>query len=335
MSAIQEPFAAIVVDRPDGKYQAAFRDLTLAELPDQGEVLVRVRYSSLNYKDALAVTGKGRIARTFPLVPGIDLAGEVVESAAAGFEPGDAVLVTGCEIGEIHWGGFSQYARMNSQWLVPIPDGLDARLAMGVGTAGFTAMLAVMALEHHGVDKAGEVVVTGAAGGVGSMAVALLAQAGFQQIVASSGRPEQEPYFRELGATGVIPRSEFADAAKPLESERWAGAVDTVGGNTLARLVVQTRTQGAVAACGLAGGSDLAMTVFPYILRGVSLLGINSVYLPHARRLAAWQRIARDLPREQLERMIQVEPFARVPELSEQVLAGQVRGRIVVDLGQE
>lgn len=333
MSTVNEPFAAMVVDRPEGKYLAQFRDLKLADLPDQGDVLVRVRYSSLNYKDALAVTGKGRIARTFPLVPGIDLAGEVVESQSPKFKPGDPVLVTGCEIGEIYWGGFSQYARMNSQWLVPIPAGLDTRLAMGVGTAGFTAMLAVMALEHHGVDKSGEVVVTGAAGGVGSMAIALLARAGFERILASTGRPEQEPYFRELGATGVVPRSEFAEAAKPLERERWAGSIDTVGGNTLAKLVVQTRTQGAVAACGLAGGSDLNMTVFPYILRGVSLLGINSVYLPDARRQAAWKRIASDLPRDLLERMIQVEPFARVPELSEQVLAGRVRGRIVVDLG--
>jgi len=333
MSDIREPFSAIVVDRPEGKYQAQFRDLRLADLPDQGEVLVRVRYSTINYKDALAVTGKGRIARTFPLVPGIDLAGEVVESRAAGFKPGDQVLVTGCEIGEIHWGGFSQYARMNAQWLVPIPAGLDARLAMGVGTAGFTAALAVMALEHHGVDKSGETVVTGAAGGVGSIALVLLARAGFRQIIASTGRPEEEAYLRHLGATGIIPRAELDQPANPLESQRWTGAVDVVGGKTLAKLISQMQCGGAVAVCGLAGGTDLNTSVYPIILRGVSILGINSVYIPHSLRMQAWERIARDLPHDLLESMIQMEPFARVPEVSEQVLAGKVRGRVVVDLG--
>ena len=333
MSAIHEPFTAIVVDRPEGKYQAQFRDLTRADLPDQGDVLVRVRYSSLNYKDALAVTGKGRIARTFPLVPGIDLAGEVVESASTDFKPGDAVLVTGCEIGEVHWGGFSQFARMRSQWLVPIPQGWDARLAMGVGTAGFTAMLAVMALEHHGVDKSGEVVVTGAAGGVGSIALTMLAKAGFQQILASTGRVEEEPYLKQLGATGVIQRAELDQPASALESQRWAGAVDVVGGQTLSKLISQMRCGGAVAVCGLAGGADLNTSVYPIILRGVSILGINSVYIPQSLRLEAWERVARDLSPEMIERMIHVEPLSRVPQLSEQVLAGQVRGRVVVDLG--
>ncbi len=328
-----ENFSAIVVDRPDGQYQAAFRDLSAADLPDQGDVLIRVRYSSINYKDALAVTGKGRIARTFPLVPGIDLAGEVVESASADFKPGDSVLVTGCEIGEVHWGGYSQYARMSSEWLVPLPGGLDARQAMGVGTAGFTAMLAVMALERHGIDKEGEVVVTGAAGGVGSIALALLAKAGYRQILASTGRPEEEPYLKKLGATGVIARSELDQPSKPLESERWAGAVDVVGGDTLAKLISQMKCGGAVAVCGLAGGTELNTSVFPIILRGVSILGINSVYIPHSLRLEAWDRVARDLPLELLDEMIQVEPFAKVPELSRQVLAGRIRGRIVVDMG--
>ena len=332
MSQIPESFAAIVVDRPEGRYQAEFRDLTVAELPDQGDVLVRVQYSTINYKDALAVTGKGRIARTFPIVPGIDLAGEVVESSVTEFKPGDQVLVTGCEIGEVHWGGFSQYARMNSKWLVPIPQGLDARSAMGIGTAGFTAMLAVMALEHHGIDKRGEVVVTGAAGGVGSIALALLAKAGFEQILASTGRPEEEPYLRNLGATGIIARSELDQPANPLESQRWSGAVDVVGGQTLSKLISQIQCGGAIAVCGLAGGTDLHTSVFPIILRGVSVLGINSVYIPHTLRLQAWERIARDLPIDQLESMIQMEPFERVPDLSEQVLAGKVRGRIVVDM---
>lgn len=333
MTEIREPFKALVIDQPDGRYQAAFRDLTVTDLPAQGDVLVRVRYSSLNYKDALAVTGKGRIARTFPLVPGIDLAGEVVESGSAEFRPGDAVLITGCEIGEVHWGGYSQYARVSPEWLVPIPAGLDARLAMGIGTAGFTAMLAVMALEHNGVDKSGEVVVTGAGGGVGGTAITLLAQAGFERIIASTGRPEEEPYYRDLGATGVIHRDELDQPAKPLESERWAAAVDSVGGRTLAKLLSQMACGGAIAVCGLAGGTELNTTVFPIILRGVNLLGINSVYIPHEKRLAGWARVARDLPLERLEEMIRVEPFARVPELAEAVLAGRVRGRIVVDLG--
>ncbi|GAB4351344.1 MAG: MDR family oxidoreductase [Gammaproteobacteria bacterium] len=333
MTQIPDTFSAIVVDRPEGRYQAEFRELSLAELPDQGDVVVRVRYSTINYKDALAVTGKGRIARKFPIVPGIDLAGEVVESESDAFKPGDPVLVTGCEIGEVYWGGYSQYARMNSQWLVPIPEGLDARLAMGIGTAGFTAMLAVMALEHHGVDRSGEVVVTGAAGGVGSVALALLAKAGFQQILASTGRPEEEAYLKSLGATGIIDRSELDQPAKPLESQRWAAAIDVVGGQTLSKLISQMQCGGAVAVCGLAGGTELHTSVYPIILRGVSVLGINSVYIPHSLRLKAWERVAKDLPLDLLESMIRDEPFRKVPELSEQVLAGKVRGRIVVDMG--
>lgn len=333
MPQTNDSFSALIVDRPEGRYSADFKTLTRADLPAEGEVLVRVRYSGINYKDALAVTGKGRIARRFPLVPGIDLAGTVLESAAPGFKPGDEVLLCGAEIGEMYWGGYSQLQRVSAAGLVPMPAGLDARTAMGIGTAGFTATLAVMALEHHGVDKAGEVVVTGAAGGVGGVSMALLAQAGFERIVASTGRPQEADYLHELGATAVIDRHELDQPAKALESERWAAAVDTVGGQTLAKVLSQMSCGSAIAVCGLAGGAELHTSVYPIILRGVSLLGINSVYIPHARRLEAWTRVARDLPKPLLERLIRVEPFAKVPALAEQVLAGKVRGRIVLDMG--
>jgi len=327
----EETFRALVVEEGDGGRRVELRDLPASALP-AGEVLVRVAYSTLNYKDGLAITGKGKVLRSSPLAPGIDFAGTVVESAVPEFRPGDQVVLTGWGVGERHWGGFSQLNRVKAEWLVPLPEGMTAQQAMTIGTAGFTAMLCVQALERHGVRPGGrEVVVTGAAGGVGSVAVALLAQAGFT-VVASTGRPEEEPYLRELGAAGVIDRSAFTGPGRPLESERWAGAVDTVGGATLSGLFRSMAYNSAVAACGNAGGTEFTASVFPFILRGVALLGVESVLIPPAERRAAWTRIARDLPVPLLERMTEVIPLAALPEYAERITGGNVRGRVVVDV---
>ncbi len=327
----QQLFKALVLDQQEGAVTATIRELAADALPD-GDVLVAVAYSSLNYKDGLAVTGQGRIVRSYPFVPGIDLAGTVVESQSPAFQPGDQVVLTGWGVGERHWGGYAQLARVRSEWLVPLPAGMDLEQAMGIGTAGFTAMLCVMALEERGLAPGGRpVVVTGASGGVGSVAVALLAQLGYH-VVASTGRAELHAYLQELGAREIIGRAALASPGKPLESERWGGAIDTVGGDTLAGLLRAMAYGTSVAACGLAGGSALNTTVFPFILRGVSLLGIDSVMCPQERRRAAWARLARDLPRDALERIVQVVPLAEVPALSRQILAGQVRGRIVIDV---
>lgn len=293
--------------------------------------MVRVAYSSLNYKDGLAITGAGKVIRSFPMVPGIDLAGVVLESASAHFKPGDAVLLTGYGIGERHWGGMAELARVRSEWLVPLPEGLTLKEAMGIGTAGFTAMLAVMALEAHGVDKTREVLVTGAAGGVGSLAVALLARLGYR-VVASTGRLSEEGYLRSLGAAEVIERSLLSAPARPLESERFAGAVDTVGGAVLAGVLPRVAYGGSVAACGNAGGPRLETTVFPFILRGVNLLGVDSVMCPREQRLLAWQRLAQELPKPLLEAMVRTVELEEVPALAQAILQGQVRGRVVVRL---
>jgi putative YhdH/YhfP family quinone oxidoreductase len=327
-------FKALVATETDGKPVVAFRDLTDADLP-AGEVLVRVAYSGLNYKDGLALNGnRGKVMRKFPMVPGIDLAGTVVESRAAGFKPGDAVAATGWGLSETNWGGYTQRARLAAEWLVKLPVALDVKRAMAIGTAGFTAMLAVMALEDAGV-RPGEraVLVTGAAGGVGSVAVALLARLGFK-VAAATGRPETHDYLRNLGATGFVARDDLHKVGRPLESERWAGTVDTVGSQTLAMVLSQTARHGAVAACGLAGGSDLPTTVLPFILRGVNLLGIDSVYCPRPRREAAWQRLARDLPLDKLDAMTRVVPFAELLALSPAILKGQIRGRTVIDVNR-
>lgn len=327
----QETFRALVLTQADGVVHAEFRQLTNADLPE-GDTLVEVAYSSLNYKDGLNVTGKGKISRFFPMVPGIDLAGTVVESAGAAYRPGDQVVLTGWGIGERHWGGYAQRARVRSEWLVPLPAGMTLLHSMAVGTAGFTAMLAVMALEEAGVAPGErEVLVTGAAGGVGSVAVAVLAHLGYR-VAASTGRSETHEYLRELGATTIVPREELMKPGRPLESERWAGVVDTVGGDALARALSATATHGAVAACGNAGGIGLTTTVFPFILRGVRLIGIDSVLCPAERRRAAWDRLARDLPPAMLDRMTQVEPLSRVAELCEAIIAGRVRGRVVLDV---
>jgi acrylyl-CoA reductase (NADPH) len=330
-------FRALLLEQgaaPDA-VTASIRALPLSELP-AGEVRIAVAYSSLNYKDALAVTNRGRIIRRFPMVPGIDLAGRVEESSAPGFRPGDPVLVTGWGIGERTWGGYAEQARVAADWIVPLPDGMTLKHAMGIGTAGFTAMLCVMALEERGVAPGGrEVVVTGASGGVGSIAVALLARLGYP-VVASTGRASTHDYLRALGAKEIIDRGALAGASnRPMESERWGGAVDTVGGETLAGLLRSMAYYGTVAACGLAGGSNLSTTVIPFILRGVALVGVESVLCPTPRRRAAWARLARDLPAALLDRIVQVAPLEQVPGLCEDLLAGRLQGRVVVEVGRD
>ncbi len=334
LSLPTQPFDAIVLDRNDDQVAVETRSLRLDDLPP-GEVLVEVAYSSINYKDALAVTNRGRIVKGFPIVPGVDLAGTVVASDSPEAAPGEGVIVCGRGIGEEHWGGYSRYARVQAEWLIRLPDGMSLRQAMIIGTAGYTAMLAVMALEEHGLEPGGgEVAVTGASGGVGSFAVAILSRAG-HQVVASSGRAELAPYLRQLGAHEVLPRAELGTPPeRPLLSTRWAGAVDNVGGDTLASLIAAMQRHGSIAACGLAGGVGLQTTVFPFILRGVNLLGMDSNYCPRPRRQAAFDRLAKDLPADVLERIVdRVVPLAEVPAASRALLDGQVRGRVVVDVG--
>ncbi len=327
-------FQALLLEEKAGKPVASFRELPIDALPG-GNVLVAVDWSSLNYKDALAVTGRGKIVRQYPMVPGIDLAGTVEESSSPAFRRGDQVIVTGCGLGEDVWGGYSQMARVNAEWVVPLPKSLSLKQAMAIGTAGFTAMLCVTALEDHGLKPGdGEVAVTGAAGGVGSVAVALLAKLG-HEVAASTGRAETHDYLSSLGARRILDRQFFtAPAGKPLGSQRWAGAVDTVGGQTLASLIRSLCYGRSVAACGLAGGADLNTTVYPFILRGVNLLGINSSLCPYERRLRAWQRLACDLPLELLGSMTQTGGLRDIPRLSEEILAGRIRGRMVIDVNR-
>jgi acrylyl-CoA reductase (NADPH) len=327
-----EPFSALVVDQRDGTQYSEIRTLHEADLP-VGDVVVRVRYSSLNYKDGLAVTGTAKVVRSFPMVPGIDLVGEVVESANPVYREGDAVLLTGWGIGERHWGGFTQYTRVRSEWLVPLPAGLSMIHSMALGTAGFTAMLCVQALEQAGlVADAREVLVTGAAGGVGSIAVALLAKAGYN-VAAATGRPHEAAYLEALGARRIVDRATLSAPGRPLEAETWAAAIDTVGGDTLAGVIRSLAYHAPVAACGNAGGAQLSVSVFPFILRAVKLIGVESVMVPFAPRQAAWARLARDLAPAVLDSFHQVVPLADLPAYSQAILAGQVRGRVVVDLG--
>ena len=287
-------FKGIVIEKDEAGYRAAVNDIDAAQLPE-GDVTVAVDYSTLNYKDGLAITGKGPVVRKFPMVPGIDLVGTVEASDSAEWKVGDKVILNGWGVGETHWGGLAQKARLKGEWLVPLPATLSPRQAMAIGTAGYTAMLCVMALERHGVTPAkGEVVVTGAAGGVGSVAVALLARLGYT-VVAVSGRPEEAEYLKGLGAAEVMERAAFAAPGKPLARERWAGAVDVVGSHVLANLCASMKYGGVVAACGLAGGMDLPATVAPFILRGVTLAGIDSVMAPRDLRIEAWRRLATDL----------------------------------------
>lgn len=331
MTTHPDSFRALRVVKDGDLIRADIQDLPTSQLPE-GDTLIQVTHSSLNYKDGLAVAGKPGVLRTYPMTPGIDLAGTVLEDQTGAFLPGTNVILTGWGIGERQDGGYATLARVKSGWLVPQPAGTDAHWAMSVGTAGFTAMLAVMALEEHGVKPdGGEVLVTGAAGGVGSTAVALLAAAGFQ-VTASTGRAEEADYLRGLGASKVIAREEVSGLKRPLEKERWAGVVDTVGGDTLAGAYAATRTHGSLAVCGLAGGHALNTTVFPMILRGVNLLGVDSVTCPMPRRGAAWGRLARDLPISKLEAVTQVRGLTELPVLAPQILAGQVRGRTVIDI---
>jgi len=325
-------FRALVL-RQDGKtVTPAIERASFADLP-AGDVLVRVSHSSLNYKDGMVIGGIGRLVRNYPHVPGIDFAGIVAESTDARWKVGQGVVLTGWRVGEMRWGGYAEYARVPGDMLVALPHGLSARQAMAIGTAGFTSMLAVLALEAHGVTPgSGDVLVTGAAGGVGSVAAAVLAKLGYR-VVGSSGRPETADYLKSLGVAEIVDRATLAVApARPLDSERWAGCVDAVGGTTLATVLTQMKYRGAVAACGLAGGSDLATTVIPFLLRGVSLLGIDSVMCPTVLRQTAWGRLARDLPQDLLESMIETISLEQLPEYGSKILAGQTRGRVVVEL---
>jgi acrylyl-CoA reductase (NADPH) len=327
-----DPFRALILENTNDAVQSTLKELPLHSLPE-ADVLVSVAYSSLNYKDALAVTNRGKIVRRFPMVPGIDLSGTVAESKSDRFKPGVPVVLTGWGVGEEHWGGFAQLARVKSDWLLPLPDGLTLKQAMQIGTAGLTAMFCVMALEEHGVPPSkGEIIVTGATGGVGCIAVMLLAKLGYH-VVASTGKAETHEFLRSLGASEVIDRSQLAARSdKPLERGRWAGAVDSVGGDTLAALLRQMERNGCVTAVGLAGGAELHTTVHPFILRAVSLIGISSVYMAVERRRRAWTRLADELPLETLDRLTQTARLADVPALGEQMIHGNIRGRVVIDV---
>ena len=326
-------FRALLAEKSASGYSVGLQELTDEDLPKDGEVLVDVAYSSLNYKDGLAVTARGKIIRRFPMVLGIDLAGTVVESSSPEFRPGDRVLGTGQNLGEMDWGGYTQRERVRANSIVHVPEGLSLEDSMRIGTAGITAMLCVMALEQWGIARDGEVVVTGAAGGVGSLAVMLLAKAGYR-VVASTGRPELEPWLRELGASSIVAREELSKKGGPLQTERWAGAIDTVGGETLANLLAQTAYEGAIAACGMAGGGELSTTVWPLILRNVGLLGVSSIRTSKEKRNEGWARLARDLDRDRLASISRTEPLSKIVELAEEILAGQVRGRVVIDVNQ-
>ncbi|MBV8682823.1 MAG: oxidoreductase [Caulobacteraceae bacterium] len=329
---MSETFRAIRLFKTDGGQEARIVDLADSDLM-AGDVDVRVDYSTVNYKDGLAMTGRAPVVRVWPLTPGVDFAGTVERSAHAGFAPGDKVVLNGWGVGETHHGGYAQRARVKGDWLVKLPQGLSTAQAMAIGTAGYTAMLCVLGLEREGVmpDK-GEVIVTGAAGGVGSVAVALLSKLGYR-VVASTGRKAEEgEYLTGLGAADIIDRAELSGPGRPLGKERWAGAVDAVGSHTLANVLSQTRYGGAVTACGLAQGMDLPASVAPFILRGVTLVGIDSVMCPKPRREEAWMRLARDLDLGLLETMTRRAALSDVPQLAEEILAAKVRGRVVVDV---
>jgi len=326
-------FTALVLDESDGKVAAAIKELPESALP-AGDVTLRVTHSTLNYKDGMILSGIGRLVRKYPHVPGVDFAGVVEASEHKDWKPGDQAVLTGWRVGEMHWGGYATRARVKGDWLVPLPQGMSARQAMAVGTAGFTSMLAVLALEAHGVTPdQGEVLVTGAAGGVGSVATAILAKLGYA-VTCSTGRAATHDYLRSLGAKAFVDRASLATpSGKPLDAERWAGAIDSVGGSTLASVLGQIKYRGSVAACGLAGGPKLEMTVIPFLLRGVNLLGIDSVMCPMAPRRQAWERLARDLPRDKLEAIIEPAKLSDLPRLAGAILKGEVRGRVVVETG--
>jgi acrylyl-CoA reductase (NADPH) len=327
-------FRALLLEEKDGKVTPTIKSLTAGQLP-AGDVTVAVTHSTLNYKDGMIMAGLGRIVRQYPHVPGIDFAGTVETSDSPAFKPGDKVILTGWRVGEWFWGGYAQRARVKSEWLVPLPPGMSLQQSMAIGTAGFTAMLAVMALEKHGLKPGtGEVLVTGAAGGVGSVAIAVLARLGYE-VVASSGRGETESYLKDLGARTVVDRAAIlASPGKPLVTERWAGCVDAVGGQTLAGVLPAMKYGSAVAACGNTGGNDVPVSIIPFLLRGVSMLGIDSAMKAMPDRREAWRRLAQDLPMAKLDALTTVIGLGDLPEAGGRILKGQVRGRIVVDLSR-
>ncbi|MGV2897118.1 MDR family oxidoreductase [Achromobacter sp. AGC78] len=326
-------FNGILIEKDEQGYRASVQALTQADLP-QGDVLVKVDYSTLNYKDALAITGKGPIVRSFPMVPGIDFAGVVEQSEHADFAPGQRVILNGWGVGEQHWGGLAQYARVKADWLIHAPDGMSNRHAMAIGTAGYTAMLCVIALEKAGIrPDAGDVVVTGANGGVGSFAIAILHKLGYR-VVAATGRPDESGYLSRLGASEIIDRATLSAPGKPLQKERWAAGIDSVGSHTLANLCASIKADGAVAACGMAQGLDLPASVAPFILRGVSLLGINSVTRPRSERIHAWNRLATDLPTAIIDSISRDITLGDAMQTAQDLMAGKVQGRVVVDVNQ-
>jgi acrylyl-CoA reductase (NADPH) len=322
-------FNAIVIER-EPTYRATVQPLDDARLP-AGEVTVRVQWSTINYKDALAITGRAPVVRQFPMVPGIDFAGEVLESGDPLYKKGDQVVLNGWGVGEIHWGGLSQMARVKGDWLIPLPEQFTARQAMAIGTAGYTAMLCVLVLERHGITpNHGQILVTGAAGGVGSVAVAILSELGYA-VAAVTGRPAEAQFLKSLGAAEVLERAQFASAGKPLGKERWAGAIDVVGSHTLVNVCASLKYGGVVAACGLAGGMDLPASVAPFILRGVSLAGVDSVMCPRPRRLEAWQRLTHDLDMRKLELLTEEIGLSQVIDQAAALLEGRIRGRTLVN----
>ncbi|PLX38846.1 MAG: oxidoreductase [Hyphomicrobiales bacterium] len=326
-----DTFRALLIDKTDEGQSVAYTQLTDADLME-GDVTVRVTHSTVNYKDGLAITGKAPILRKYPLIPGIDFSGEVIASGDARYQPGDNVICTGWGVGEAHHGGFSERARVPGEWLVPVPEGWSNADAMTMATAGFTAMLCVLRLEDLGLTpEAGDVVVTGAAGGVGSVAVALLATAGYS-VYASTGRPEEVDYFKTLGAKDIVHREEFSGKARPLSKARWAGAVDVVGSSTLANVIAQMKYHGIVTACGLAQGADLPANVMPFILRAVTLAGVESVTVPREARLRAWARLAQDIDMERMKAMTSHIGFDDLAATADKIVRGQTRGRVVVDI---
>ncbi|MGA7329049.1 MAG: MDR family oxidoreductase [Rhodomicrobium sp.] len=326
-----QEFEALLLTKSESGQNAAWTKLNEADLME-GDVTVRVTHSTVNYKDGLAITGKGPVVRRWPMIPGIDFAGIVEASSHPEFKAGDEVLLNGWGLGETHLGGYSQLARVKGDWLVNVPPGISRAQSMAIGTAGYTAMLCVLALEAHGVVPInGPVLVTGAAGGVGSVAIAVLSKLGYT-VIASTGRPEEEAYLRSLGASEIIKREELSAPGKALGRERWAGAIDSAGSHTLANALAQTKYGGAVAACGLAQGMDLPASVAPFILRAITLAGIDSVMAPKAKRIQAWDRLARDLDRQKLSAITQTHSWKDVLELAPQILAGKVRGRIVLEV---
>ncbi len=327
-------FKGILITKGDAGYKAELQNIEDSVLPD-GDVRVEVEWSTLNYKDGLAITGQSPVVRRFPMIPGIDLAGTVLESSSSAWKVGDKVVLNGWGVGETHCGGLAQVARVKGEWLVPLPQAFSTRQAMAIGTAGYTAMLCVLALEHHGIKpQNGEVLVTGASGGVGSVAIALLSKLGYS-VVASTGRLAESDYLKSLGASVVMDRNELSAPGKPIGKERWAGVIDTVGSHTLANACATTKYRGAVAACGLAGGMDFPASVAPFILRGVTLYGIDSVMAPIHLRLQAWQRLALDLNMTKLEAMTREIGLSQAIKVAAELLQGKVRGRVVVDVARD